>query len=292
MDVQKGRSKVVTLVPDSPMASPVAAIYGLDGADTGVSVSASASSFSSTVASSPTTPNTRSSIQLDSVSGLLPGASVLVTDDQFGTAQSVVSAVDASAKVMRLVDALPAAPASGATVEGLDVTATIPTEATSALGLGYILEVTGTGAEPVRLEFNVVRFPFIGPCKAHHVRAKLARGYPGELSKDEVLHQRIADTVNAQIRARLMTSARYVSAYWNPETLEPVRAPMLLLVLAEQYGIREAGSTRDDYLSAARLEVTDRLGAVLSSRQPIDSDMSGAIDVEEQRGDIGSEWVR
>lgn len=290
MDVQKGRSKVATLTPDAPMASPEATIYGLDGNVVAVSLTATPSAVDTTVASD--SGNARQSFKVQSTTGIAPGLSVLVTDSQFGTAQSMVSAVDTSSKIIRLVDALPAVPASGATVEGLDVEVEIPADATGTLGLGYILEVTDAAVDSVRLEFNVVRFPFVGPCKAHHVRAKLARGYPADFSKDEVFHARVADEVNAQIRARLMTSARYMSAYWNPDSLAPVRAPMLLLVLAEQYGLREAGSTRDDYLSAARLEVTDRIGAVLSSRQPIDADMTGVIEPEEQRGDIGSEWVR
>lgn len=290
MDVQKGRSKVATLVPDSPMVSPAATIYGLDGEAVAVTLTATPSTVDTTCAGADS--DTRQSFEVSSTEGIAPGLSVLVTDAQWGTAQSVVSAVDTDTSIIRLVEPLPGIPSADATVEGLDVTVTIPTDATAEIGLGYVLEVATDDVDPVRLEFNVVRFPFVGPCKAHHVRAKLARGYPGELSRDETFHQRIADEVNAQIRARLMTSARYVSAYWNPEALAPVRAPMLLLVLAEQHGLREPGSSRDDFLSAARLEVTERIGAVLSSRQPIDSDMDGQIDTEEQRGDIGSAWVR
>lgn len=290
MDVQQGRSKVVTLVPDSPMVSPTAAIYDRLGADSGVTVTATASAVDTVVVTN--TANTRQAFELDDITDVAPGLHVLVADSQFGTAVGVVSAVDADTYVVRLVDPLPAVPSADATVKGLDVTVTIPTDATGALYLGYILEVSASGVDPIRVEFNVVRFPFVGPCKAHHVRAVLARGYPGELSRDEQFHALVAAEVNAQIRSRLLASARYVSAYWNPDTLGPVRSPMLRLVLAEQHGLRESGADREQYLSAMRLEVTARLGDVLNSLQPADGNMDGKIDDYEAKGDIGAEWVR
>lgn len=290
MDVQKGRSKTVALVPDAPITGAVATIYGLDGEPVNVTLTATPSAVDTAVDGDDA--NTRQAFTVDATTGIVPGLSVLVTDEQWGTAQGLVSAVDTTGKVVRLVDPLPGIPADNARVQGLDVSVTIPAEATADLAKGLILEVVGTGADPVRIEFNVVRFPFVGPCKPHHVRALIARGYPGELSKDEQLHARVADEVNLQIRARLLSSAQYVSAYWNPDTLGPVRAPMLRLVLAEQFRLRESGSSRDDTLSAERLEVTARLGDVLTSIQPSDGNMDGQVDAEEQRGAIGSVWAR
>lgn len=290
MDVQLGRSKVVKLVPDSPMASPTAAIYDRLGADLGVTVTATASAVDTVVVSN--ADNTRQAFEIDNVTGIDAGLSVLVTDAQFGSAVGIVSAVDADTYVVRLVDPLPAVPSADATIEGLDVTVTIPTDATAALYLGYVLEVSDDDVDPIRVEFNVVRFPFVGPCKAHHVRSLLARGYPGELSRDETFHAQVAAEVNAQIRSRLLASARYVSAYWNPDTLGPVRSPMLRLVLAEQHGLREAGASREEFLSSTRLEVSARIGDVLNSVQPADGNMDGKIDDYEAKGDIGAEWVR
>lgn len=290
MDVQKGRSKVVKLVPDSPMMSPTATIYGLDGAALSTVLVATPSAVSTAVVADDA--NAREVFEVGSVAGIVGALHVLVTDAQFGTAVGVVSSVDSVTKLVTLVDPLPAEPAVGATVVGLDVSVEIPTSVTAELAKGYILEVAEDGVDSVRLEFNVVRFPFVGPCKAHHVREKLAKGYPSQLSADEVLHQRVADEVNRQIRARLLKSARYVSAYWNPDTLAPVRAPMLTLVLAEQYGMREAGSSREEFLSGTRLEVRDRIGDVLNSIQPIDANMDGEVDADEQKGEIGAAWVR
>ena len=290
MDIQRGRTKVVKLVPDSPMADPQATIYGLDGLEvSGLTLTATPSAVNTTVAANAA--NTAQSFSLASASGVAGGLHVLVTDPQFGTAIGIVSAIEST--TVRLVDPLPAEPATGATVKGLDVSVTVPAGATAAIGLGYVLEVADAATEDtVRAEFNVVRFPFIGPCKAHHVRAVLARGFPAQFSIDEVFHQLVADEVNLQIRARLLGSARYASAYWNPDTLAPVRAPMVRLVLGEQHGLRESGSARDDYLSSLRLEVQARLGDLLQSLAKPDANMDGAVDADEQRGDIGSVWSR
>lgn len=285
MDIQQGKSVVVTLVPEAPMGVPVAAAYDRRGAELvpSGSISCAASGYSATVVSDPT--NTRSRFEVSTVSGgLSPGLFVRVTDPAWGTAIAEVSGVEGD--FIRCVEPLPDIPAAGSTIVGLNVSVTVPTGATSALGVGNVLEVTDSSAPAnvARLAFAVVRFPFQGPCLARHVRERIARGFPGELLRDEQFHRRVADEVNRQIRARLLAAQNYPSRYWDPQSLASIRPAMLRLVLADQHGLREGGSTRDDYLDQAEREVEARVRDVLKSVELYDADGDGKLDDTETSG--------
>ncbi len=278
MDLQQGKSKVVTLIPESPMATPVAVIYDRAGDELIPSgdLSPAVSTASTTVVANAS--NTRSSFVLTSASGFASGLYVRVTDATWGEAVSQVSAIDGT--TCRLVDPLPDIPSAGSAVRGLDVTVTIPADATAELDKGFVLQVHDDDDDEnvVRLCFAVVRYPHRGPCLARHVRERIARGFPGEFLKDEQFHRRVAAEVNTEIRNRLLASQNYVSAYWAPEALDGLRPAMLRWVLADRHGLREAGSTRDDYLEQALAEVERATRELLKSAQIYDADGDGAVD--------------
>jgi hypothetical protein len=290
VDVQKDRSKTVTLYPEEPMASPVATLYDRDGTAVDVTLTATASAVSTTVATYASM--ARQLVKVASLTGIAAGVRVRVTSAEFGTAVATVSAVtDVSAKLVRFVDPLPAIPVNGDVVVGLDVV--VPLPAFDDVYMGYVLEVASSGVEEtIREEINVVRFPFRGPVTAQAVRAVVARGWAGEFSKDEQKHRQIAQESNEQIRARLMGSGVYASRYWSPSALAPVVAPMIKLVLAEQHGLREGGADREGYLTSLRFEVRDRLADVIKGAQPYDADGDGALSDVESLGSFVSEFQR
>lgn len=275
MDVQRGATKVVKVVPTAPMVGPTAVVY--DRAGTVVaSPTATASALSTTTAAD----TTRAVLKLTSAVAAAAGLAVLV-----GSEIAVISRVDGVNAT--LVEPLSQVPADGTAVVGLDVSVSLTGAATTTLYAGYTLEVSATGVDPARLVYNVVRFPFIGPCAARHVRDLLQRGYPGEaaMSRDATLHERIAAEVNESIRGRLLASNHYLSAFWSPDALGNAMAPMLRLVLGERYGLRESGSDRDQYLQSLRFEVRDRIADVVSGGQLYDGDSDGVIpDADQENG--------
>lgn len=277
VDVQRGKAKTVRLVPSAPMSSPAASVYDRDDTVKASSLACTPSTVDTTVASDSS--NTRQTFQVTSATGIVGGLHVRVTDATWGAAVGVVSSIDGT--TCRLVDPLPDVPSAGSAVRGLDVEVTIPAAATDALYRGYTLSLTDDTVESVQLAVNVVRHVYSGPCTARDVRALLARGYAGEFSKDEVKHQLIADAVNQRIRGELLASATYLSDYWDPDALALARSPVLRLVLAEDYQLREAGSSRDDYLLGLRRDVDAAIGKVLRSAHLHDSDGDGAVGEDE-----------
>lgn len=276
MDIQQGTSKTVRLVPPAPMTSPIATVYDR-ARNVLVTPTATPSTVDTTVAAGDSTTD---ELVLASGVGLTRGSWIRVTDAAFGDARSEVSSVDGA--VVRLVDPLPAVPSVGAVVEGLDVAVTLTGAATASLYMSYVLEVSD-GVDAVRLVYNVVVYPYVGPCDDTTVRELLARAYPSELElvRDTARHARIAREVNAAIRGRLLASKTYISGYWSPDALSNVCAPMLRLVLAERYGLREGGSDRDQYLTSLRFEVRDRIAELIQSSETHDDDNDGIVDDDE-----------
>lgn len=279
VDVQKGKTKVVRLVPDGPMGSPAATLYDRNDAVKATGLVCVPSAIDTEAVQDAS--NTRTVVRVNDPSGAAIGETVRFNLGNGRYATSVVSALNGA--YLSLTDPLPEIPSDGAPVVGLDVLVTIPVEATDTLYLGYTLELSDGAGESIQEVVNVVRFVFAGPCTARDVRSLIARSYAGEGISDETLHKRIADEVNRQIRGRLLAGGDFASSYWDPDALALVKAPMLRLVLAEQYGMREAGSTRDDYLSSLRLEVRDRIGDILRSAQGNDHDNDGKILDEDKK---------
>lgn len=276
MDIQQGSTKTVRFVPPAPMTLPLATIY--DRARNEIaSPAATPSAVDTTVAAGASTPTL---LVLTDATGLERGSWIQVWDPEFTSARAEVSSVDGD--VVRLVDPLPATPSEGAAVEGIDIAVTITGVATASLYRGYVLEVSD-GVDVVRIEYNVVTYPYVGPCDDTTVRELLARAYPSELElvRDTARHARIAREVNAAIRGRLLASKTYISGYWSPDALSNVCAPMLRLVLAERYGLREGGSDRDQYLSSLRFEVRDRIAELIQSAETYDDDDDGIVDDDE-----------
>ena len=229
--------------------------------------------------------NSRHTFVVGDATGITPGLSVLVTDATWGSAVSEVSAVEGT--TVRLVEPLPDEPDEDSTVVGLDITVTVPPAATGTLGVGFVLEVT-EGDESVRTDFMVVRYPFAGPCKARNIREKIARGYAGEFLKDEVFHRRVAVTVNDEIETRIMASGKFIDRFWSPKALTPLCDAMIPLVLSLKYGLREGGSSRDEYNSEAEKVVAARLQDVLRSVNLYDASGDGKVDSSEK--DAARRW--
>lgn len=274
MDIQRGKSRAVTLLPEVRMTAPSAVIYDRQGTVVvpSTSLAATPSAVSTVVESS--TSNSRSSVELDSVTGITPGLHLELTMPGWGTVVSEVATVQGS--VVHLIDPLPAVPEAATVVRGLDVAVTIPTTATGTLGTGYVLEVS-EGERSVRLMFCVVRYPFVGPCTSRHVRDKVARGYPGESGRNEAWFARVATAVNLQIRARLLSSGRYISHYWDPDSIAAVVPAMLALTLAEQFGLRESGPARDDTINDPIRDANMAMSRLITSAQPYDHDGDGVV---------------
>lgn len=273
MDIRKGTSRVVTLIPSSPMSAPSAVIYDATGEEVvgSADLTADPSAVNTTVSLDA---SSKTIFAVESTTGIVPGLTLLVSDDAWGSATSEVSAVEDGS--VRLVDPLPDAPRAGATVKGLDVTVEIPTAATQTLGVGFVVEVTDADTA-MQAEFAVVRFPMAGPCKAQHIREKIARGYPGEYQRDERFHERAAEKVNQAIRNRLMGSGKYLSRFWSEPALGPLRSAMITLVLSLEYGLREGGQDRGQYNSDAERDVEARKQELLASAQTYDGNGDGKI---------------
>lgn len=262
------------------MASPVATIYDRDNAAL-ATPTATPSTVSTTVVADAA--NTRQSIKVASIAGMSHGTWLRIYDAAFGYARAKISGFD-GADIVRLVQSLPAIPAGSSTVEGLDVAVAVP--AFSDLAIGYVLEVTDTGVEPVRTDLNVVRYPPEGPCFAEHVRDCIQRFYSGERAAlaDTELQERIAEETNAQIFGRLLAAGVLASSYWSPAALATVRPSMLRLVMAEQYGLYEANTDKQLWMRDQRAEVKERISAIAQGAQTRDVDNDGTATDDEVAG--------
>lgn len=285
-DVQTGRTHAVRLVLEAPMTTPVATVYTRLR-----QVVATPTVTASAVATRVASATARDRVTVAATTGLSVGLTLRVSG-VWGQALTRVVQVDGSA--VRLSPPLPEVPLSGATVRGLDVTVIVGPHTVPYMG--YVLEVVDSaGVGPsVRCTYNSVVYPYVGPCLPHHVRELLARGFAGEraLIGDSVFHEAVAADVNDQIRGRLLASESYLSDYWAPSALAAVRACMLRLVLAESHGLRESGSTRDDYLQGLRFETRDRINDLLKSAQLYSRDSDGQVADEDLGALTHVEWRR
>ncbi len=316
IDIQQGKTKALRFVPEAPMVSPTCSIQTRTGTVL-ATPTATPHAFSSVVADDDD--NTALYVKLASVTGLAVGDTVRVTDDQFGYASAVVAAIGetvsqvstldldyaldgnpflggpnfippgySGAAFVRFVTALPAEPSAGVAVVGLDVTLTVPVEATAALAMDNIVMVY-TSSEEVTELYNVVAHVYRGPCKASDVRDHIARLYAGEYAgnttgdNDWHWHARVADEVNRNLRGRLLESSAYISRYWDPDALAESGRIMLRLVLADK-GYWTGDGDREDQLRSLRLELKERIGGILAGAQAYDADNDGTIDDTELDG--------
>ena len=286
-DVQIGRTHTVRLVPSAPMVTPEATVY--DRARTVIATpTPTASAVSTTVA----TATARDRFTVASATGIAVGLSVRVSG-VWG--QAITRVVQVDGVSLRVSPALPEVPAVGATVRGLDILVTVGPHTEPYMG--YVLEVVDAGSSTpsVRCTYNAVVYPYVGPCTPEHVRDLLAGSFAGERAKigDTIFHERVAEEVNEAIRGRLLESATYLSDYWAPSALTAARAAMLRLVLGESHGLRESGSTRDDYLSGLRFEVRDRINGLLKSAELYSKTQDGKVaDADVGLAVTSVEWRR
>lgn len=277
MDIKQGTSATVKLVPEAPMAAPLATIY-TDRREVVATPAATPSPVSTTVADA--ADNTAQMFSVSSVIGIAPGLTIRVADPEWGLATSVVSAVIGTD--VRLVEPLPAIPSAGAVVVGLDVTVVIPSAATATLGDAFVLEVMD-GNSHVHMVYAVVVYPYAGPCTARHVRDRIARGYPAEFRSDEVFHARVAEEVNELIRSYLLSAERYASSYWSPTALKPALLPALKYILSAAHNLRESGANLPDYIEREERELKAAMGRVIRSAHTIDVNRDGIRTDDEKR---------
>lgn len=292
-DLQIGRARTVTLHPLVPFVQPKATVYSSERKVL-LTPPVTASALSTTVAEGEGT--TRQRLKLSARAEARHGLVVLVEDPVFGRARARVSGLEGD-DFVRLVTPLPAVPAVGSAVVGLDLDVDLPAFAEAALA--NILEVEDLAnptTETVRTDFNVVAFPFLGPCRPEHVRALVSRKYAGErtLIADAELHDEIADEVNNNIRGRLLGTDIYISSFWSPAALQPVRLPMIQLVLAEGHGYYEAGVEKTAHLRELRIEVDARMKQVQKGRQVRDVNNDQKVTTAEAEGDgqNSGKWER
>ncbi len=283
IDIQLGKTKALWLVPEAPMSAPTVSIQTRAGVVL-ATPTATPHPLSTTVATDAL--NTPSYLKLTSVTGLAVGDSVRISDTTFGMAVSVVAEVSGS--YVRFIEPFPATPDAGSAVVGLDVTLTVPVEATAALAMDNIVIVSAGQEEVIEL-FNVVSHVYRGPCSAQDVRDHIARLYAGEYAgatlgdDDHQWHARVADEVNSNLRGRLLESNAYMSRYWDPDVLAESGRIMLRLVLADK-GYWTGDGDREDQLRSLRIELKERIGGILGGASAYDADASGDIDEDESDG--------
>lgn len=284
-DLQQGETATLVVIPPSPWATPTATVRDRKGAL--VASPDATPSDVDTIVDSSTDPAT---FTVADAAGIVRGLTVQVTDDQWGAADSVVASV--AGTTVKLVTPLPGTPSGGATVKGLDIEVELDAvDATATLGKSFLLEIRQDGVTRRRV-FNVCVYPFVGPMLEQTVREHMMRHWPGE----KAVHgaewgRRCADQVNRMIRGRLIESDKYISEYWDPGALEEVSLLALDLVLFRK-GYRYPGTNPDDFYRSTDIQLEARLGALLKSSLPSDSDLDGEIDDDEVDGDGDSVIVR
>lgn len=279
IDAQKAKARTVTVVPPSPWTTASASLQKPDGtALSPAPVTTPRSASNRSVASA----TDGATFVVDIATGISRGVTVRVTDaTQWGEADAVVANVSGTA--VTLVEPLPATPAPGATVRVLDVDVALTSTHTADLGLSFLLEVS-SGEETVREVVNVVAFPYVGPMTARRVRDYVATQWPAELRvRPEAWYARVADEANRYIRGRLLEGHVYVSQYWDPDALLEIGWLVLQRELFKR-GLRMPGQAPDVFMRSVNFELRDRLGGLLKSATPNDTDRDGIIDSDEVEG--------
>lgn len=287
MEVRLGTTPTLRLVPDEPMASPTGKIYDVDGTTVATIVPVP-SAVSTTVDDDDDEANTRARFHVVSATGIARGLTLRVNDAQWGEADAVVASVDEL--WVRTVEPLPGIPTEGATVIGLTVECTLPEAATDEIADGFRLELLD-GDVSDNLTFNVVRWPFVGPCKAMHVRKKLASRM-SSLELEEQDHETMADDVNAEIRGRLMAARVQPSSFWDKAALKRLLSPTLNLYLADERDIWPANYTLPDYVRLLETKIRGILDSLLKSAEPVDENRDGELTPTEAKGTHATKMAR
>lgn len=283
VDVQQNKARVLRLVPQAPMSAPTCRIVDRYGEELDTPT-ATPHEGDTTVVSATDAQN----LEVVDATDFAAGHTVRVTDAQWGSATSVISAVDGNS--IRLVEPLPDVPRYGSAVRGLDVSVSITTTATETLGLDFMV-IVETDDEEVTELFNVVAHPYRGPVTARIVRDYMARLWQGESTEDETWYGRVADEVNSRVRGRLLESSAYISRYWDPDALREIGSLMMKLVLAD-YGFWSSDTDREDYLRSIRIEMKERVAGVLKGGAAYDEDGDGEMSDDELDGSTTIRGVR
>ena len=287
IDIQQGRAAVLTVVPPRPWASPSATLRRADRTIVAEGLVCAPSALDSTVASAAD----NCTLTLASVTGAERSLTIQVVDPVWGAADSRVASVDTTGKIVTLAIPLPRAPATGATVKGLDILVALTDACTELPGLHYVLDVE-QGTESRQLVVNVCAYPFVGPMSEALVRDHIAAQWPGEQKvRTAEFCAEVAETVNRRVRARLLESDAYATEYWDHTALEEAAWLMLDLVL-QRKNLVPPRVEITEWLRSTRIEIESRIGALLKSATPADRNRDGVIDSAETEGILLSRVVR
>lgn len=282
IDVLENTTRTVTVVPGYLWASASAVVLSPSGA-TLASPVATVDSFSADVEDSAN--NTRSALVLSSVAGLQVGHEYLVTDTAGWDAVARVAKVDASARLVTFDDALPEVPAAGATVQGIEVTATIP--AITDRDRNYrIIFTDGLGAQ-VPVAFHVVRNVFSDPIDAAGVRRFVAEQWPNE-RRSSTWFRGVADEANRRVRNRLLQHAEYPHWFGDPDAFREAGLAAARMVLMDR-NLIPSGRNPDEYSRAVEFGLRDRVAEAIRSLTVKDERETG--DVSDDEAERGALWT-
>ncbi len=225
--------------------------------------------------------STASILILASVSGLLRGDKLRVTVAGY---DYVVQAalIDATAKTVTLVWALPAAPTAGAVVKSLRISATLAAVGVAGIGGNYRLAWTysdGTSTRTASEPAAVVRWRWVSPIGAADVREVVLELGGGNRSEQWCAD--VAARVDDKIRGKLSQTGRRPSLYLSASVFLDVARQGIRYELAQK-GICLGGQVYEAQREL-RFAFDDQLAQVIGGLPAYDTNADGAITGSETR---------
>lgn len=219
--------------------------------------------------------STATVLTLASVTGLARGDKLRVTVAGY---DYVVQAalIDATAKTVTLVWALPATPAIGDVVKSLKLVATLAAVGVAGIGGNYRLAWTysdGTNTRTASEPAAVVRWKWISPIGAADVRELVLELGGG--NRSEQWCAGVAARVDDKIRAKLSQTGRRPSLYLSAAVFLDVARQGIRYELAQK-GICLGGQVMEAQREL-RFAFDDQLAQVVQGLPAYDADADGAI---------------
>lgn len=282
-DQEEGRAgELVLAPPESRWGTVTATVYGPDGE----ALETPTPTVASTVLRvADDAANTSWRFKVDTVSGVVRGATYEVVDPDFGTVMTTISRIDADALFVTLLEPLPATPQDGAPMTAADITVPLTTTTTDAgRGIGYRVVVrNSTTGERLDEEFAVVRSPFRSPLTAREIRRHIADVWPSDSRADDpAFHAWLADEVAHRIRTRLRASDLYADRMWDRAALREPCFVQLDLLLAERNMLPPRIDDPLEFKRARSFDLRDAMDRVIRAAMH-DNDDDGKLEETEQR---------